>query len=77
MVLSLVAFVVSLLTFLVALLLFDGISWPVVFSVFCGWAAATVLNVTHVIARRSRRDQRVAGARIGGRYNQRENSREP
>jgi hypothetical protein len=71
-VLSLVVFVVvSLLIFLIALLFVDGIVWPAVIAVFCGVAAATVLNATGIMARRSRRDP------TSGRNDQRENSRVP
>ncbi len=52
--------VVSLLPFLVALLLFDGVAWPFVIGGFCGFAAGTVLNVTDVLARGSRRDRTAA-----------------
>ena len=59
---SLVVFVVvSLLTFLVALRFVDGVAWSVVIGVFCGFTAATVLSVTHVIARRSGRDPKGGG----------------
>ena len=64
MVLSLVVFVVvSLLAFLVALLFVEGVIWPAVIGVFCGFAAATVLNATD--------------SRAGGRDDQRENGRVP
>jgi membrane protein implicated in regulation of membrane protease activity len=71
-VLSLVVFVVvSLLAFFVALLFVDGVAWPVVIGIFCGLAAAVVLNATDVMARRSRRDS------TGDRDNQRENGGVP
>lgn len=61
MALSMIAFVViSLLAFLVALLLFDGVACPFVIGVFCDFAAATVLNVTDILARGSRRDRTAA-----------------
>jgi hypothetical protein len=57
---SLVVFVVvSLLAFLVALRFVEGVIWPAMIGmigVFCGFAAATVLNATDVMARWSRRD---------------------
>jgi hypothetical protein len=34
----------------------DGVAWPAVIGVFCGFAAATVLNATDVMARRKGRD---------------------
>jgi hypothetical protein len=77
-VLSLVAFVVvSLLAFLVAQLLFAGIFWPAVISVFCGLAAATVLNATDIMARRSGRNPTDSEAGTDGRDNQRGNGRVP
>ena len=79
MVLSLVVFVVvvSLLAFLVSLRFVDGVAWPAVIGVFCGFAAATVLNATDIMARRSRRDPTGGEAGTGGRDNQRENGRIP
>ncbi len=57
MVLSLVVFVVvSLFAFLLAFSFVDGVAWPAVIGVFSGFAAATVLNVTDVMARRKGRD---------------------
>jgi hypothetical protein len=77
-VLSLAVFVVvSLLAFLVALLFVDGVAWPAVIGVFCGFAAATVLNATDVMARWSRRDPTGGGDGTGGRDDQRENGRVP
>ena len=72
MVLSLVVFVVvSLLAFVVALRFVDGVAWPAVIGVFCGFAAATVLNVTDVMARRKGRDSTGGETRTGGRDDQR------
>jgi hypothetical protein len=77
-VLSLVVFVVvSLLIFLIALLLFAGIFWPAVISVFCGLAAATILNATDIMARRSGRNPTDSEAGTDGRDNQRGNGRVP
>jgi hypothetical protein len=74
--LSMIAFVVvSLLALLVALLLFDGVAWPVVIGVFCGFAAATVLNATDIIARWSRWDRTGGEGNTGRRDDQRENGR--
>jgi di/tricarboxylate transporter len=71
---SLVAFVVvTLLAFLVALLLFDGVVWPVVIGVFCGFAAATVLNATDILARWSRRDRTGGEVDTSRRDDQRDN----
>ncbi len=71
MVSSLVVFVVvSLLAFLAALRFVDGVIWPAVICVFCGFAAATVLNATDVMARWSRRDP--TDSRAGGRGDRRE-----
>ena len=53
--------VVSLLAFLAARYLLDGILLPTVIAIFCGFAAATVLNATDVLARRTGRQQ--AGGR--------------
>jgi membrane protein implicated in regulation of membrane protease activity len=73
---SLIAFVVvALLAFLVALLLFDGVAWPVVIGVFCGVAAAMVLNVTDILARWSRRDRTSGEGGTGRRDDQRDNGR--
>ena len=69
--------VVSVLAFLVALLLVDGVAWPVVIGVFCGLAAAMVLNATDVMARWSRRSRTGGEGDTGGRDDQRENSRVP
>ena len=78
MVLSLIVFVVvSLLAFLVALRFVDGVAWPAVIGVFCGFAATTVLNATDIMARRSRRDPTDGEAGTSVRDNQRENSRVP
>ncbi len=78
MVLSLAVFVVvSLLAFLVALRFFDGVAWPVLIGVICGFAAATVLNATDVMARWSRRNPTGSAAGTGGRDDQRENGRVP
>ena len=56
MVLSLAAFVVvSLLAFLAARYLLDGILSPTVIAVFCDFAAATILNTTNIMARRTER----------------------
>jgi hypothetical protein len=75
-VLPLIVFVVvSLLASMVALLLFDGVAWPVVIGVFSGFAAATVLNATDVLARRSRRGRRGGEGGVGGRDDERENDR--
>jgi membrane protein implicated in regulation of membrane protease activity len=72
-VLPLIVFVVvSLLASMVALLLFDGVAWPVVIGVFSGFAAATVLNATDVLARRSSRG---GEGSVGGRDDERENDR--
>jgi hypothetical protein len=72
---SLVAFVVvSLLAFLVALHFIDGIIWPVVIGIFCGFAA-WMLNVTDVMARWSRREP--TSGEAGGRDDQRENGHAP
>jgi hypothetical protein len=71
---SLVAFVVvSGIAFLVALPFVDGVVWPGVLGVFCGFASATVLNATDVIARWSRRDPTGGEAGSADRANQREN----
>jgi membrane protein implicated in regulation of membrane protease activity len=71
-VLSLVVFVVvSLLAFVVALRFVDGVAWPAVIGVFCGFAAATVLNVTDVMARRKGRDSTGGETGTGGRDDQR------
>jgi hypothetical protein len=76
---SLVVFVVvSLLAFLVALRFVEGVIWPAMIGmigVFCGFAAATVLNATDIMARWSRRDS--TDSRAGGRDDQRENGRVP
>jgi hypothetical protein len=69
--------VVSVLAFLVALLFVDGVVWPVVLGVFCGFAAATALNATGVMARWSRRDPTSGKVGTGGRDDQRENGRVP
>ncbi len=53
--------VVSLLAFLAARYLLNGILLPTVIAIFCGFAAATVLNATDVLARRTGRQQ--AGGR--------------
>ncbi len=75
---SLVVFVViSVLAFLVALRFVDGLAWPAVIGAFCGFAAATVLNATSVMARRSGRDPTGGEAGSGGRDDQRENCRVP
>jgi hypothetical protein len=77
-VLSLIVFVVvSLLAFLVALLFVDGIVWSAVIGVFCSFAAATVLNATDVMPRRSRRDPTGGEDGTGGRDDPRENGRVP
>jgi hypothetical protein len=76
-VLSLVVFVVSLLAFLVAFRFVDGVLWPAIIGVFCGLAAATVLNVTDVMVRWSRRDPTGGEPGTGGRDDQRENGRVP
>lgn len=53
---ALAAFVVvSLLAFLAARYLLNGILLPTVIAIFCGFAAATVLNATDILARRTRR----------------------
>jgi membrane protein implicated in regulation of membrane protease activity len=71
-VLSLVVFVVvSLLAFVVALRFVDGVAWPAVIGVFSGFAAATVLNVTDVMARRKGRDSTGGETGTGGRDDQR------
>jgi hypothetical protein len=57
--------------------MFDGIFWPAVISVFCGLAAATVLNATDVMARRSGRNPTDSEAGAGGRDNQRGSGRVP
>jgi hypothetical protein len=73
---SLVVFVVvSLLAFLVALRFVEGVIWPAVIGVFCGFAAATVLNATDVMARWSR--PAPTDSRGGGRDDRRENGRVP
>ena len=78
MVLSLVVFVVvSLLAFGVTLRFVDGVAWPAVIGVFSGFAAATVLNVTDVMARRKGRDSTGGETGTGGRDDQRENGRVP
>jgi hypothetical protein len=75
---SLIAFVVvSLFAFLVALLLLDGVFWTAVIGVFCGFAAATVVNATEVVARRSGRDPTGGEPDAGGRDDPRENGRVP
>ncbi len=75
MVLSLVVFVVvSLLAFLVALRFVERGIWPAMIGmigVFCGFAAATVLNVTDVMARRKGRDSTGGETGTGGRDDQR------
>ncbi len=51
MVSSLVVFVVAYLpAYLVVLLVFEGVILPAVISVFCGFAAATLLGATDVLA---------------------------
>ena len=55
--------------------MFDGVAWPVVIGVFSGFAAATVLNATDVLARRSRRGRRGGEGGVGGRDDERENDR--
>ena len=67
--------VVSVLAFLVALLLVDGVAWPVVSGVFCGLAAAMVLNATDVMAWWSRRSRTGGEGHTGGRDDQRAHSR--
>jgi Na+-driven multidrug efflux pump len=75
---SLIAFVVvSVLAFLLALPFVDGVVWPGVLGVFCGFAAATVLNATDVMARWSRRDPTGDEAGSADRADQRENGRVP
>jgi hypothetical protein len=71
-VLSLVVFVfVSLLAFVVTLRFVDGIAWPAVIGVFCGFAAATVLNVTDVMAQRKQAGPHGRRDRHGGPDDQR------
>jgi hypothetical protein len=64
--LSLVVFVISLFAFLLALRFVDGVAWPAVIGVFCGFAAATVLNATDVMARRKGRDPTGGETDTGG-----------
>jgi hypothetical protein len=74
---SLDAFVVaSVLAFLVALLFVDGVVWPGVIGVFCGFAAA-VVNATDIVARWRRRDPTGGEAGAGGCDDQREDGRVP
>jgi hypothetical protein len=71
-VLSLVVFVVvSLLAFVVALRFVDGVAWPAVIGVFCGFAAATVLNATDVMAQRTGWDPAGGETGTGGPDDQR------
>ena len=49
--------VVSLLAYFVTLLAADRAILSVLIGAFCGFAAATVLNVTHVVAHRTRRSR--------------------
>ena len=68
---SLVVFVISLFAFLLALRFVDGVAWPAVIGVFCGFAAATVLNATDVMARRKGRDSTGGETGTGGPDDQR------
>ena len=78
MVSSLLAFVVvSVLAFLVALLFVDGVVWPAVIGVFCGFAAATVVNATDIVVRWRRRDRTGGEAGARGRDDQWEDGRVP
>ena len=78
MVLSLVVFVaISFAAFLVAFVIVEGVLWPVVIGVFCGFTAATVLNTTDVVARRSTRNRSGGETGASGRYNRWEDGSEP
>jgi hypothetical protein len=70
--LSLVVFVVvSLFAVLLAFRFVDGVAWPTVIGVFCGLAAATVLNATGIMARRKGRGPTGGETGTGGRDDQR------
>jgi hypothetical protein len=54
---SLVFFVVAYLpAYLAVLLVFEGVIVPAVIGVFCGFAAATLLGATDVLAQRTERE---------------------